>query len=359
MPTPGPRRALATHGAPSTPLLVVLALLLARPASGVEPAATPIALQENDVICEIGNGLADRMQHDGWVETLIQSRFVGKKLSFRDLAISGDTVGGRPRQEGFASPEDYLKLCKADVIFVYFGYNESFGGQAGVAQFKNELGAMIDRYRGVNFNGRSAPRIVLFAPIAHEDLHTANLPDGAADNVNLALYTAAIAQVAEEKKAPFVDLFGASQVLYVQARAPLTLNGVHLLPDGDRQIGQVIASAITGQAVTSTAALEPLRQAVLDKDAHWFRRYRAVRRQRHLGQPLRAEFVNDQTNADVLTHELAMLDVMTANRDARIWAVAAGKDKKVDDGNVPKPVPVISNVGGGSKSPSPAGKEGR
>ena len=69
------------------------------------------------------------------------------------------------------------------------------------------------------------------------------------------------------------------------------------------------------------------------------------------------KFVNDQTNADVLKHELVMLDVMTANRDPRIWALLQGRDIKVDDSNVPAPVPVISNVGGKSKSSS-AQKEG-
>lgn len=52
-----------------------------------------------------------------------------------------------------------------------------------------------------------------------------------------------------------------------------------------------------------------------------------------------------------------MLDVMTANRDKRVWAVANGKELSIDDGNVPQPVPVVSNVGGGSKSSS-AEKEG-
>jgi hypothetical protein len=60
----------------------------------------------------------------------------------------------------------------------------------------------------------------------------------------------------------------------------------------------------------------------------------------------------------VLQHELKMLDVMTANRDARVWAVAQGKDVAIDDSNVPKPIAVISNVGGGSKS-SNAMKEGK
>ena len=52
-----------------------------------------------------------------------------------------------------------------------------------------------------------------------------------------------------------------------------------------------------------------------------------------------------------------MLDVMTANRDKLIWAVAQGKKHKIDDSNVPKPISVISNIGGKSRS-SNAGKEG-
>ena len=40
-----------------------------------------------------------------------------------------------------------------------------------------------------------------------------------------------------------------------------------------------------------------------------------------------------------------ILDVMTANRDKSIWAVAQGKTLKIDDSNVPKPISVISNIG--------------
>ena len=68
-------------------------------------------------------------------------------------------------------------------------------------------------------------------------------------------------------------------------------------------------------------------------------------------------FVDDQSNAEVLQHELVMLDVMTANRDKLVWATAQGKKYEVDDSNVPPPIKVISNVGGRSRS-SNAGKEG-
>lgn len=316
-----------------------------------------LPLQDGDKVGIIGNGLADRMQHDGWVETAIQSELSDKKLSFRNLSFTGDTVTSRPRNKGFTSPEDYLKHCEADVVFVFFGYNESFGGEKGLGKFKSDLGSMVDKYKATKFNGESAPRLVLFSPIAHENLGTPLLPNGNSNNVNLALYTGAIHQVADEKGVSFVDLFSATQGLYNKVDTPLTLNGVHLLPEGNRHLAGVIASALSGKEVKATPALEPLRQAVLDKNWHWHNRYRAVDGNDIWGGRSGLKFVDGQTNREVLEHELSMLDVMTANRDLKIWATAQGKDFKVDDSNVPKPVEVISNVGGGSKSSS-AQKEG-
>ena len=323
-----------------------LAAALAAFALTAAPGRAQLPLQDNDVICEIGNGLGDRMQHDGWVETLIQSKLADKKLTFRNLAVVGDTVTNRPREAGFPKPEEYLTLCKADVIFVYFGYNESFAGEGGVAKFKSDLGAMIDKYRGQQFNGKSAPRFVLFSPIAHENRKSPNLPNGASNNVNLALYTGAIKQVAEEKQVAFVDLFSTSQARYSAAKTPLTLNGVHLLPEGNRQIGEIIATAITGKPVTSTPSLEALRQAVLDKNWHWHNRYRAVDSNDIWGGRSGLKFVGGQTNAQVLQQEIKMLDVTTANRDPKIWAVASGTSYSVSDSNVPPPLEVKSNIGG-------------
>ena len=321
---------------PGAPFFHTTAAALAALLLGTLPGRAQLPLQKDDVVAIIGNALGDRMQHDGWVETVIQSKLADKKLSFRNLAIVGDSVAHRPRHQGFDTPEKSLTNCRADVIFAFFGYNESFAGDGGVAKFKTDLGAMVDKYRGIQFNGESAPRFVLFSPIAHENRKNPNLPNGAANNVNLALYTAAIQQVAEEKKVAFVDLFATTQARYTQAKTPLTLNGIHLLPDGNRQLGEIIASALTGQAVTApAAALEPLRQAVIDKDWCWHNRFRATDGNDIWGGRSGLKFVNGQTNAQVLQHELQMLDVMTANRDPKIWAVAAGKTHTVSDANVP------------------------
>ena len=43
---------------------------------------------------------------------------------------------------------------------------------------------------------------------------------------------------------------------------------------------------------------------------------------------------------------MEVLDVMTANRDKRIWAVAQGGDLAVDDANTPPFIPVKTNKPG-------------
>lgn len=318
----------------------------------------PFAFGKGDVVAMIGNGLADRMQHDGWTETLLQSAMPGKELVFRNLAVTGDRIDHYPRSEGFTPMDEYLRHVGADVVFAFFGYNESFAGGQGVAEFEERLEEMIRRYRGAKPNGESFPRIVLFGPIAHENLDDPNLPDGSENNRRLALYSASMQKVAGNEGVTFVDLFGPTRKLYQDNEEPFTINGVHLNEHGNRLVGEVIAEALAeGEATATDGDLQKIREAVLDKNWHWHNRYRATDGNDVWGGRSTLKFVADQTNAEVLQHELTMLDVMTANRDPKIWARAVGSEWKVDDGNVPEPVEVISNVGGGSKS-SNAEKEG-
>src|SRR5262249_60513840 len=68
-------------------LVAVFALCSAAPAQTLE-------LKKGEHVCIIGNTLADRMQHFGWLETLIQARFPQHELVFRSLGYSGDEVAG-------------------------------------------------------------------------------------------------------------------------------------------------------------------------------------------------------------------------------------------------------------------------
>ena len=330
--------------------LVVLATY-----AGCLPAAEParLELKPGDHVAIIGNTLADRMQHFGHLEMFVQSRFPKHELVFRNLGFSGDELTVRLRSAGFGSPDDHLSFVQADVILAFFGYNESFAGSEGLAKFKQDLVDFIDHTLAQKYNGVSAPRLVLFSPIAHEDLHSPDLPDGKDNNPRIALYTTAMADVAAQRGVLFVDLYQPSAELYRNADRPLTFNGVHLNAGGDEQVARLIDRLLFGKAAPVTPdVLEKLRLAVVDKDFTWFERYRTTDGYSIFGGRADLKFVNDQTNREVMQREMEVLNVMTANRDKRIWAIAQRGDLAVDDSNTPPFIKVITNKPG----PLPGGK---
>src|SRR5688572_30002281 len=71
--------------------IIALLTLLASFNASIHAAAI-LTLNPADHICLIGNALADRMQHHGWLETLIVAKFPRHDLVFRNLAVSGDEV---------------------------------------------------------------------------------------------------------------------------------------------------------------------------------------------------------------------------------------------------------------------------
>jgi len=308
------------------------------------PAQAEFAFQKGDKICLIGNSLADRMQYDGWLETLIQREKPQLELTFRNLAVCGDEVTKHPRAEKVPLPEDLLGQCKPDTIWCFFGYNESFQGQPGLEKFKTDYAALIDNYKAKNFNGKNTLRFVLFSPIANENLHNKLLPDGSANNTRLALYANAIKEIAEAKQETYVDLFQPTLALYAKAKTPLTLNGSHLSVAGNRALATVIASALLKKTVGSSAADEKLRQVINTKSSYWHNSYRPSDSNDVWGNRSTLRFENNQSNGEVLQQELKMWRQLADNRDRQIWAVAASKPYKVDDSNLPASIPVVSNM---------------
>ena len=137
-------------------------------------------LQEGDHICIIGGGVADSMQHTGWLEVYLQSRFPQHRLVIRNLAVDGDEIdpAKRLRSEDFGTPDQWLagsapipkpgdlktkefvrenrfKLVgtKADVIFAFFGSNEAHAGPAGLDAFAQQADAFIKHTRAQKYNG--------------------------------------------------------------------------------------------------------------------------------------------------------------------------------------------------------------
>ncbi len=338
-------------------LLFVLCLVPVALVSSPATASEPFSFQENDVVAIFGNGLADRMQHDPWVETVLQSHLKGLNVSFRNMSFSGDMVNKRPRNEGFTNDTEYLQHVGPEVVFTFYGYNESFAGQAGAESYQAELVKLVQQYTELRAEKGKVVRFVLFSPIAYENHGDPLLPDGTELNANLKIYTEATRKAAAETGATFVDLYAPTQQLFESSSEQFTLNGIHLNALGYQQLSGIISQALLAKPAPELDSLSALYAAIKDKNWHWHNRYHATDGNDVWGGRSTLTFVDGQSNADVLKHELIMLDVMTANRDKVIWAAAEGKTYVANDSNVPPPIKVISNVGGGSKSSS-AEKEG-
>jgi len=298
-------------------------------------------------ISVIGNTLADRMQHTGWLEAIIHGRFPGHQLTIRNMAFSGDELTVRLRSAAFGEPDEWLAKNRTDIVCAFFGYNESYGA---LAQFRADLDAFIKHTLEQRYNGESAPKLVLFSPIAFEDLHDPSLPDGKEANLRLERLTAVMADLAEARDVRFIDLFHPTKKLYEQAEKPLTINGLHLTSEGDRAVAEIIERALFGaNKPQDPEKFEKLRRAVLDKSDVWFNRYRTVDGYSIYGGRADLAFVENQTNRVVAQREMEVLDAMTANRDRRIWAVAespSGDAPPVDDSNTPPFIPVVTNKPG-------------
>src|SRR5689334_3298918 len=79
--------------------------------------AQPLELKKSDRISIVGNTLAERMQHHGWLEATFHARLPQHDLVFRNLGFSGDEIVTRLRSKDFGSPDSWLTKTKTDVVF--------------------------------------------------------------------------------------------------------------------------------------------------------------------------------------------------------------------------------------------------
>ena len=151
-------------------------------------AATLPAPATGETIVFLGNGLPEREQNYGRWEVEFYQRFPDANLAIRNMGYQGDTPAFRPRpgqpdqwafpgaaefrpefkmhfgKGHYDKPDDWLKLAKADTIIAFFGFNEAFDGPTEVDRFRAELTAFVKHTLGQQYNGKSAPKLVLVSP---------------------------------------------------------------------------------------------------------------------------------------------------------------------------------------------------
>ncbi len=323
--------------------LVIIALVLSQCS---KPSATDfIVPAKNSHILLIGNNLGSRMMDFGHFETEMHVRFPDSTLFIRNMCDGGNTPGFRPHSgrnspwafpgaekfqtelahpsgsEGhFETPDQWLTRLKADIILAFFGYSESFQGADGVENYKAELEAFIKHTLDQNYNGKGAVQLAIISPIAFEDLSDRyDLPDGKRENQNLALYTAAMKEVARKYNVRFADVFSTSLNWYNGAAAPFTIDGFQLTDQGYRQFATVLVDEVFGPAPeVASSNRDIVHQAVMEKNWMWHNDYKIPNGVHVFGRRY------EPFGPDNYPAELAKIREMTAIRDTAIWMAAKG-----------------------------------
>jgi len=321
------------------------------------------SIEKDTHIVLLGNNLCSRMMNFGHFETEMHLRYPDNQLFIRNMCDGGNTPGFRPHsgrfspwafsgaekfqteltnfsnsQGHFRTPDEWLTKLEADIILAFFGYSESFAGAEGLANFKGELDAFIQHTSIQEYNGATAPQLVLVSPIAFQNLSEKyDLPDGKKENANLAMYAAAIEEIAAKNKVPFIDVFNPSKKWFATGEQ-LTRDGSQLNDAGYKKLANLLASKIFGGTANNNhEAL--VHAAVMEKNWFWQDDYKSPNGVHVFGRrynPFGPENYPD---------EIQKKWEMTAVRDQAIWQATQGQqmDVAAADANTHPLAPVSTN----------------
>ncbi len=330
-----------------------------------QPTTLPLSLDSGETLVFVGNGLAERMEHYNYFETLLYRAFPTQSITFRNLGFPGHTAGFRPDSgndhpwafpnaekyhpeinghfgEGhYPQPDEWLRIVEASTIVAFFGFNESFAGSDGIQNFKDELDAFVHHTlsRSYRKDGSRAPRLVLASPIAMEHRDDFALPDATARNQMLAAYSKAMADVARTHNIAFVDLFTPTQRWFAESPTPLTINGVHLSQNGYKRLASLLMAELFAKPSGNDQDNSVLHRAIADKAWFWRNDYRMLNGVHAYGRRW-APYGNFN-----YPEEIEKIRQMTVLRDQNIWRIAKRQTTSlsVDDSQSRSLSPVETN----------------
>ena len=164
---------------------------------------------------------------------MLQAADPGKQEEFRSLAYTGDEVGFRIRPAKFGNHLGYIESqLPCNRVVMCFGMNESFAGNAGLAEFEKNLKIYLKLIK----QRHPGSELILVSPTATE-----TSPER---NQDVALYSKSMQRIAGEQKIRFIDLFAPSKKLFAESSVPLTQNGLHLNTAGNRAVAKILAARL-------------------------------------------------------------------------------------------------------------------
>ena len=174
-------------------------------------AAPPerLELKKGDQVAIVGSGLADRQQHHAWLEALIHKAYPELELTVRNLGFAADEVNVHPRSDEVPTTEYFLGMRKGDtrttvgktevvykagtdfsanVILAYWGFNESFKGEAGWKVSRRHSTNILKKQLAADY-GKGTYRESCSSRRSRTRTSTTDgYPDGSANNKNRALH---------------------------------------------------------------------------------------------------------------------------------------------------------------------------
>jgi lysophospholipase L1-like esterase len=266
-------------------------------------AGEPFELRDGDRVVLLGGTFLEREGNYGYLETALTTAWPDRRIVFRNLGWSGDTVWAESRglfdspAEGYRRMIELVRELKPTVIVLAYGANESFAGESGLAPFLKQYEQLCDDLQPTN------ARLILLTPPPFER-PPSPLPDVSQHNDSLRKYVAGIRALADRRHARLVDLFElAGLPTKIDAkkppppRSPFTADGVTPTPAGYFVLARLLANdlqlpqpsdpqrglaglARDGTAWTKLAPQSPmtpaeqLRLKIVEKNRLFFHRWR-------------------------------------------------------------------------------------
>ena len=232
-------------------------------------AAPAFELKDGDRVVTLGGTFVEREAQFGYIETVFTTAFPDRKVTFRNLGWSGDTVWAEsrgvfdPAQVGYGRMLELVQELKPTLIVFGYGQNESFAGDAGLEPFVQQYEKLCEDVKP------TGSRLAFLTPHKFEKPRTP-LPDASRHNANLRKYADAVKQLAARRSAPVLDLY--SMELPSQS---LTENGMHFGSNGYAAMASAIRSQLklTNGGKTSQQE-EAIRQKIVEKNMLFFHRWR-------------------------------------------------------------------------------------
>ncbi len=267
-------------------------------------AAEPFELRTGDRVVLLGGTFIEREGNHGFLETVLTTAWPDRRIVFRNLGWSGDTVWADsrgsfdPPAEGYKRMLAHIGELKPTMIFMAYGANESFAGEPGLEPFVKQYEKLCDDLKKTN------ARLIFVTPPPFERPKPP-LPDASQHNGNLAKYVVAIRELAQRRGGRLVDLFAqvAVQDEIVASnpprppRIPYTADGVTFTPAGYLSLARLLAndlqlpsprvpdrgltglardiqSGVNSVSKTPPTRAEEVRRKIVEKNRLFFHRWR-------------------------------------------------------------------------------------